>query len=460
MKNLLTKYARLLLLCFVSAVLMISKTAITSQAATGALFDLPQKYVIADHETFNAFTTSKNNTTSCKLTDYQLPIKLSNNNNSLCNISVKSIPGASGQAGDYALQLVNLNKSSTNGTYIVFYINEKYESTNAIKNDSIIFETDIMLSQTDAEVKLSKLISDSSFRSFFKADGTIGQYEYSAGVWKHLLIDMDFPKNIITIYYDHKVVETIEMTTKQAEAGQGIVQFNLANNNTTTAAVAFDNLNVYTVAPYSESISYVSDSVEYSAIDNCVIPCGSDKLIFTLDDLSDNEPKNVTANISLCKDGKELDIVKAYSKSTKKFTFTLTDNIIPGNYSIKYSAGLLMTHTVGSTTTELALSDSYEQPIRIVETDKINLIKASDGSYNAEVYYNSSFLGSATLIIAAYNVSDDKQELSSLNYEDFDLTAGLNKLTLSHSDLSADCTKAMLWSDWSATPLLRAKIVQ
>ena len=119
-----------------------------------------------------------------------------------------------------------------------------------------------------------------------------------------------------------------------------------------------------------------------------------------------------------------------------------------------------MTHTVGSTTTELALSDSYEQPIRIVETDKINLTKASDGSYNAEVYYNSSSSGSATLIIAAYNVSNDKVELSSLNYEDFDLTACLNKLTMSHSDLSADCTKAMLWSDLTGIPLLASTSVR
>ncbi len=460
MKNMFPKSARLLLLCFVSAVLMVSKTATASQAATGALFDLPQKYVIADHETFDAFTTSKNNTTSCKLTDYQLPIKLSHNNGT-CNIYVKSIPGASGQAGDYALQLVNLNKSSTNGTYIVFYINEKYESTNAIKNDRIIFETDIMLSQTNSEVKLSKLISDSSFRSFFKADGTIGQYEYSAGVWKHLLIDMNFPKMIITVYYDHKVVDTIEMTTKQAEAGQGIVQFNLANNNTSTAAVAFDNLNVYTVAPYSESISYVSGSAQYSSIDNCVIPATADSILLPLTGAFKDKNTVKDNVLFIDKNGQTVSGASvSYNDNSKLITVTLPADITPGSYSIKYSAGLLTTHTVGSDTTENPIPTSYEQPVRIVETDKINLTQASAGEYNAEVYYTSSSSGSATLIIAAYNVSDDKLELSSLNYEDFDLTAGLNKLTLSHSDSSAHFAKSMFWSDLTGIPLLASTSVR
>lgn len=459
MKIILDKCAKLFMLTAISVSVLLPHSVTASQAVTGELSGLPTKNVIVDKETFDGFTSNKNNITSTtlKAADYQIPIKLSNNGQN-SNISVKRINGASGESGDNAIQLCNQSQTTLNGTYVIFYINGK-ESTSAFKGERIIFEMDTMLSQTDAEVEIRNTFASNDASPLFNAGGTVGNVTsctYEANVWKHMLIDLNFPGKHITVYYDDKIVYELELTDSQKTTSTGIVQFNLVNNTTDTAAFAFDNLNIYTVAPYSEAIGYAVGSDEYGAIDNVVVPNTADKLILSLSGAF-KTASNVKSYVTLKRYGVKVDGASvAYTSNTKTdeyvITITLVQALTAGDYVIEYASGLIMEQQIGTaTSTEITLGNSYHQSIKVIEPNKITLTKSADSAYNAEIYYNSEESDTVTMIIAAYENVNGMTSLSSVAYDEFDVGIGINKIILYHTDSSADYAKAMLWSDVAET---------
>jgi len=348
---------------------------------------------------------------------------------------------------------------SSSDTGVQLYPSGAYSNDNYLKGERVIFEMDVKLGQTDTNLIFESVGGFGTTHSLFRNDGKAGSsssvVKYVADKWVHVVFDLDYVNKTRKIYFDGILAYSAAMTG----SATGISRMKVVTTGSadTPTTFAFDNFYCYTVAPYANEIKYAEGGVESNAVESIEVPANADSVELYLTGAF-ADATNVASKVHLQKDGAIVEGATAtYSEITdaetsavtRKITISLPSNIEAGNYSVVFDAGLLCyqnaTQWAGNKETPYA----YSQELTLFDVDKLAFSGAAQSGYSCEVYYDAAAAGNATLVIATYTGTGASKTLSALTCKDVTLTEGINKLSASHTDASAESAKAFLISSVS-----------
>lgn len=390
-------------------------------------------------------------------------------NNAYTGFPSQAIAGSSWSASDGADYHSETNPSdksalctvtSGSDTGVQLYPSGTYSNDNYLNGERVIFEMDVKLGQTDTNLIFESVRGFDTTHSLFRNDGKAGSsssvVKYVADKWVHVVFDLDYVNKTRKIYFDGILAYSADMTGSPT----GISRMKVVMKGGSEAApktFAFDNFYCYTVAPYANEIKYAEVGVESNAVESIEVPANADSVVLYLTGAF-ADAENVASKVHLQKDGAIVEgATAAYSEITdaetsavtRKITISLPNNIEAGNYSVVFDAGLNCNQTIASSTTQVSTPNAYSQELILFDVDKLAFSGAAQSGYSCEVYYDAAAAGNATLVIATYTGTGASKTLSALTCKDVTLTEGINKLSASHTDASAESAKAFLISSVS-----------
>jgi len=311
------------------------------------------------------------------------------------------IPGASGEAGDYAVAVEGSGK--------LFQI--RYLATPTVNSGKMVIEFDIY---RDGNAWLRSDFIDStgntSDANFKSTDKILNVVDVPDKTWTHITITYDDSVKTMTVEGNGQIA------TKQHDAFKFISTFRLTLKS--AGLIAFDNVRIYNLVndPVVNSAAYVTASKETETTGAIPADATAIKLYMS-------ETVDITADdVSLYVDGKA---INATDVSSANEVVTISLPALKANTDLK-----------------VVLNNELSQCFYV--TDNGNFFKAAgyvDSGDTATAVIRHIGSGTSCAIVATYS----GEELVSINVCDFKSVASIGACNVTVSKAGADKIKIMVW---------------
>ncbi len=336
------------------------------------------------------------------------------NNTEFCQTTGSNylIPGASGEAGDYAVSVEEVGK--------LFQI--RYLAKPIVSSGKMIIEFDILIGENTNIYSENIGHSVNLEANFIYKNNIFQNVPINPNEWTHVMLVYDTSAGSFTAYANG----TSYTTGRTLDLTLGYFRFALAQGS----IFAIDNPRIYNLVtdPVVNSAAYVTASGETETTG--AIPANATAIKLYM-----SEAVDVTASdVALYADG---EAVNATDVSSANGVVTISLPALKANTDLK-----------------VVLNKELSQSFYV--TDNGSFFKASGlvtSGNTATAVIRHMGSGTSRAIVATYNGN----ELVSINVCDFKSAAGIGAVNASVSKAGADEIKIMAWNDLSsATPKMTA----